>query len=194
MDQPNAPDPNSKKLSGNPDPNAFVESTTAPLKAVRLRTDGPVEAIANLVMNYDPSTGQFACPKFINTTTGIAECDRCITEIRTTGAALVTAAGVTNIFPPGTGYAARIRMIDIVIDGATTTAAGSLLTLYDVTLTTAWTILESFPVAAPGGMIKHTIVIPGNGYKFPKNSIVGINLSAALTAGGISVTFYGNKE
>lgn len=188
------PDPNSKKLTGNPDINVFVESTTAPLKAVRLRTRGPVDADANLILCFDPSTGMFASPQIVNFSTGSAEARRAITSIKTTGASLILAAGDNSTWAPAAGKKVRLKMIDVVVDGLTTTTAGSLITLKDITGASTVMILESLDIVAPGGVIKHNIQIPDNGYLFPSGHTIGINISAVLNAGGISVTLWGNEE
>jgi len=105
----------------------------------------------------------------------------------------ITAAGVTAVWTPTLGKRARVRGFSVIVDPATTSAAGSLLTLTD-----GGAAVDDFlflGVAAPAVPLRWQAPLPGEGLRSSAvNNVIGVNLSAALTAGAVYINIWGVEE
>jgi len=106
---------------------------------------------------------------------------------------VISAAGATTLWTPKTNKSVRVKGFSVIVDPVTTTAAGSL-----VTLTDGGNSVDNFLfVGATVGTGPHRFPcpLPGEGLlSAAPNNIIGVNLSAALTAGGIYVNIWGVEE
>jgi hypothetical protein len=182
------PDPTTKKLAGIPDPSIFSELLQA-IKSVRLRIRSPTEAEANIVLGYDPASGAFVGAQFYNPSTGAAEAARTPTVLKKSA---VITSGTTALWTPAAGKRIRWMGVSITVDPATTTAAGSIVTIADGA--TAIDDLIALGINAPGIPFRASSVIGGNGILFPVGDVLNVVCSAALTAGGIYVNVWGCEE
>lgn len=107
--------------------------------------------------------------------------------------AVITAAGQTVLWTPAIGKRARVMGFSIVVNPATTTAAGSLVTIQDGAVDVENVLYLG--IAAPAVPGRWAEVFPDNGYlSVAPNNTISVNLSAALTAGGIYINIWGTEE
>lgn len=184
-------DPLSQKLTGNPDPSMLADGTINPIKAVRIRKKNPVELEANIVLNYDPATGAYTHPTLYNVVTGAGETQRSMTTWKKAGP--LTTLGDQTVWTPAAGKAVRLLGLSIVVDPATTTTAGSVVTLKDITNVIVYDYLVNLGIAA-AAINRIQAPLSPNGYKFPPGAAIGINLSAAALAGGVYINMWGCEE
>ena len=106
----------------------------------------------------------------------------------------ITALGATTIWTPTTGKRARVRGFSVIVDPATTTVAGSLISLLD-----GGAAVDDFLFIGVGPQtqtpLRWQAPLPGNGLRSAAvNNVIAVNLSAALTAGGIYINVWGTEE
>lgn len=105
----------------------------------------------------------------------------------------ITAAGVTAVWTPQLNKSVRVRGFSVIVDPATTSVAGSLLTLTD-----GGVAVDDFlflGVAAPGVPLRWQCPLPGDGLlSDAPNNVIGVNLSAALVTGAVYVNVWGVEE
>lgn len=106
---------------------------------------------------------------------------------------IITAAASTTLWIPTIGKRARIKGFSIAVDPATTSAAGCLITLTDGGV--AIDNIVALGVGAPGTPLRFAGAFPGEGLRSSGvNNLVAVNLSAALTAGGVYLNVWGVEE
>jgi len=182
------PDPTTKKLAGNPDPSIFSELLQA-IKSVRLRVRSPTESEANLVLGYDPSTGAFVGAQYYNPATGAAEAARTPTVLKKSA---VITTGTTALWTPAAGKRIRWMGVSVTLDPATTTTAGSVITIADGV--TGIDDLLVLGITAPNIPFRTSSVIGGNGILLPVGDVLNVICSATLNAGGVYVNVWGCEE
>lgn len=173
-------------LNGSPDLTACSENVQyLALKSVRRRTAG-TGLVAEVEMTvptlFNPATG----PR------GAYERQRTFPVLKRS--TLVSAAGDATVWTPASGKAVRLIGFSVIMDPATTTAAGSLVTLKDITVANVVDDVLALPIAATNNPFRAVSILPGNGVLFPTGDALGINLSAAATAGGVYVNLLGCEE
>jgi hypothetical protein len=105
----------------------------------------------------------------------------------------ITAAGPTAVWIPTAGKRARVKGFSIIVDPATTSAAGSLCTILDGAA--AVDDFLALGVAAPAVPLRWQAPLPGEGLRSAAaNNVINVNLSAALTAGEVYVNIWGVEE
>jgi hypothetical protein len=125
-----------------------------------------------------------------NPTSKTTEMQRTMTTIK--ASAVITAANQTALWTPATGKRIRIMGFSIVVNPATTTAAGSLVTLQRGTtdiddVIYLGTAALAVPARWPG-------ILPMNGLLLNPDEVLSANLTAACTAGGIYLNVWGCEE
>jgi hypothetical protein len=158
---------------------------------VHAQDDGKLALGATATVAYDPISGKFAQPVLLNTSTGLPEIQRTASVIKRT--TLLATIGDTAVWTPSTGKRFRWMGFSVVVDPATTTAAGSLVTIKD-----GATIIDdviALPVAASNIPFRSFGFLQGNGYlSTAVGNVLNVNLSAAATAGGVYVNVWGTEE
>lgn len=169
-------------------PDRFFNSPVSelvPEGGMRKRKEGGLKAVARL-----------SVPTYVNFglggINGKTELQRTMTFLQPSGK--ISAAGGTALRTPPAGRAIRILGFSVVIDPATTTAAGSLVTLVDSTASVTLDDIIALPTSAPGVAARFAAQLPGNGLLLPVNDVLSVNLSAAATAGGVYVNVWGCEE
>lgn len=103
----------------------------------------------------------------------------------------ITAAGNSTVWTPAPGRSIRLMGFSVLVDPLTTTAAGALVNIIDITANNILDDAVILGTAAPGVPFVSQRLGPPNGIQLPVGDVLGIVLSAACTAGGIEVNFYG---
>ena len=160
-------------------------SELTPEGGFKKRTHGGLKAVARL-----------SVPVYVNFAqggiNGKAELQRTMTFLQRSTE--ISAAGPTTLRTPAAGRAIRILGFSVVIDPATTTAAGSLVTLVDSTASVTLDDVIALPTAATNVPYRAAAPLPGNGLLLPVGDVLTVNLSAAATAGGVYVNVWGCEE
>ena len=177
----------SEEISILPPDRYFNSPVTelVPEGGMRKRREGGLKAVARLSIPAYVNFGQGG----IN---GKAELQRTMSFLQRS--TIISAAGPTTLRTPAAGRAIRILGFSVVIDPATTTAAGSLVTLVDSTASVTLDDVIALPTAATNVPYRAAAPLPGNGLLLPVGDVLTVNLSAAATAGGVYVNVWGCEE
>jgi len=134
----------------------------------------------------------FTIPRMLyNPPLGTTELQRTASIIKRSG--LISAAGNTALWTPATGKRFRWMGFSVVVDPATTTAGGSLVTILDGSTTIDDVI--ALPIAASNIPFRAFGFLSGNGYLSTGiGNVMNLNLSSAATAGGVYVNVWGTEE
>lgn len=169
-------------------PNIFSEriaSIFPPKIRKRAENDG-LEAEASLCVPLllVPSTGEpnghFEAPRSPSTFKSVA----------------ATGAGSTALWTPATGKSFRILGFTIIPAGGLAAAGQEVISLYDGSASMGIDMTVYLPIAASvANQPPICVTLPGNGYlsNTPGN-VLNVNLSAAVTAGAVSVSVWGTEE
>jgi hypothetical protein len=160
-------------------------SELIPEGGLKKRTSGGLKAVARLSVPVYVNFG-------LGGVNGQAELQRTMNFLAPS--LLLSSAGVHTVRTPAPGRAIRILGFSVVVDPATTTAAGSMVYLYDATSTAVLDNIVALQTAATNTPFRSSAPLPGNGLLLPVNDVLAINLSAAATAGGVYVNVWGCEE
>lgn len=179
-------------FQGIPSPGVLSENFGAVFpETIDQQENGAKIIGADLHVPYDPSSGSFGDPMLYNPATGRAELQRTMTAIK--HSADITVIGQTAIWTPAANKRVRVMGFSIVVDPATTSVAGSVITLQD-----GATDLDDFlilGITAPAVPLRWQCPLPANGYLSSTiGGVINVSLSAALTAGRIRVNVWGCEE
>jgi hypothetical protein len=158
--------------------------------AIDKQANGQLTIGAQVVVPYDPLTGSFVEPSRYNPSTGLAESQRTPTVWKKS--ALIASIGATALWTPAAAKRIRLMGFSVVVDPATTTAAGSLVTVADGA--TGLDDVIALPIAATNNPFRAAGILPSNGWLLPVGDVLNVILSAAATAGGVYVNAWGCEE
>lgn len=108
------------------------------------------------------------------------------------GSAAISGAGATALWTPASGKRIRLMGFSVIVNPATTTAAGSLVTLKRGS--TTFDDVIYLGVAALAVPARWAGLLPPNGYLLDVDEVLNVDLSAACTAGGIYINVWGTEE
>ena len=154
--------------------------------------NGGILVPSNLVTLMDPTANPVrigGAPSLLNMTSLEYEAQR--TPNKFGGSATITTIGDTALWTPAAGKRFRLLGIVIVLSSIATTAAGSTLSIKDGA--TAIMAIDRAETTNNGHVIH--LIFSGNGYlSSAAGAVLNANLTAALTAGNYSISFWGTEE
>ncbi len=182
------------RLTGTVDPALTAENIQyARVEGTRVEPNGSTTLPATVVtpMLYKPEPG--GATTRVGDGMPTYEPQRTMTMLLDSGA--ITSAGNTPMWTPVAGKRYRLMGFSVVVDPATTTTSGVVVTLTD---SVSGQVLDNVIILGTGALtapFRAAGILPSNGFLSPyQDSVLLVTLSSGLLTGQIRVNVWGCEE